>query len=342
MDINNVFEHQMGKYGFVTVMNMVFKDIETKEPVLKLDSLSMSNINVEGSEKEIRGGLGNGLLLTYGYGRTATVEMEDVMASMSSLEFLFGAQQDETITRSVNEKRYLNSTSGGTVVVNFSETNRVVPVPGYTFDEIPTATHLVGEVVTPIAISWEAEGGELIMEEAVADTFPSGVDVTVTYNSGAGNFELSAIAVPGTIYGHGTDGTNTYTAKSEKNGDTYEVNIYKNGSLDTSNPSIEFDLYYETLVAVDDSHKSISLGSADFPKAYQATGQTFIIDSETGDKVLMEIEFPKFKLGPSFALSLQGDGDASTFKFDGNALEGSDGKFYRLKFLGSYNSDNTL
>ena len=77
MNLTNLFNHQKDKKGFVTVMNVLLKDITTKEPLLKLDSLKISNIAVEGNEKEIRGGLGAGLLMTYGYGRTATVEIED-------------------------------------------------------------------------------------------------------------------------------------------------------------------------------------------------------------------------------------------------------------------------
>ena len=50
----------------------------------------MSNVSSEGSQKEIRGGQGADLLLTYDYGRTANIEIQDALASMSSLQYLWG------------------------------------------------------------------------------------------------------------------------------------------------------------------------------------------------------------------------------------------------------------
>lgn len=75
----------------VTVLDATFYDIDGK-PLIHFDTLKMSNISSEGQQKEIRGGQGAELLLTYDYGRTANVEITDALASMYSLQYLWGGE----------------------------------------------------------------------------------------------------------------------------------------------------------------------------------------------------------------------------------------------------------
>jgi len=94
MDFNNLLGHNLDKFGMVTVLDVTIYSI-AGEPLLELDTLKVSSISSEGSQKEIRGGQGAELLLQYDYGRTATVAITDALASMDSLEYLWGGSLTE-------------------------------------------------------------------------------------------------------------------------------------------------------------------------------------------------------------------------------------------------------
>lgn len=89
---NNIslLQHQIGKFGVVTVMDAVLFEYGTVKPVLKMDTLKVSSITVDGSTKEIRGGATADLLLTYNYGRSVSVEITDALLSLYSLSTLWG------------------------------------------------------------------------------------------------------------------------------------------------------------------------------------------------------------------------------------------------------------
>ena len=88
----NFLEHQIGKFGAVTVLDVLLRDPETGDNILFLDTLKVSSIAMEGNSKEIRGGIGAPTLLEYDYGRTVTFEMQDALASVASLATMWGGK----------------------------------------------------------------------------------------------------------------------------------------------------------------------------------------------------------------------------------------------------------
>ena len=90
MNEMNLLQHQINKFGVVTVMDVLLKDPETKQPVLFLDTLKITSINQEASTKEIRGGIGAPQLINYDYARNVTLEIQDALASLGSLQLLWG------------------------------------------------------------------------------------------------------------------------------------------------------------------------------------------------------------------------------------------------------------
>ena len=88
----NILQHNIERFGMVTVMDVVLFDIATGAPKIYLDTLKMTNINTEGSGKEIRGGIGNDMLIQYDFGRTASIEVQDALLSPDSLALLWGTQ----------------------------------------------------------------------------------------------------------------------------------------------------------------------------------------------------------------------------------------------------------
>ena len=105
----NILQHNVERFGMVTVMDVVLYGLDTNDkflkPVLFLDTLKMTNINTEGSAKEIRGGIGNDMLINYDFGRTASIEMQDALLSTESLAILWGTEVGTTTIVDYNEVR---------------------------------------------------------------------------------------------------------------------------------------------------------------------------------------------------------------------------------------------
>jgi len=89
MDALNILAHQTGKFGIVTVIDATIYDMDG-QAILELDTLKVANFATEAQEKVITGGKANDQLIIYNHSRTATLDLQDAVASMSSLGFLWG------------------------------------------------------------------------------------------------------------------------------------------------------------------------------------------------------------------------------------------------------------
>ncbi|UGO46275.1 virion structural protein [Bacillus phage vB_BanS_Chewbecca] len=78
------------RYGLKEVANVIFFDVATNKPVLFFDTLKVSTIENESESAEARGGQGNGRLMTWDFGRTATLTLQDALLSDVSLSLLAG------------------------------------------------------------------------------------------------------------------------------------------------------------------------------------------------------------------------------------------------------------
>lgn len=91
MAINALLQHELDRFGVITVMDVTLFDKLTNKPVLFLDTLKMSNITAEGQQKDITGGKYADLLLTYNFGRSVNIEFQDALLSMASMQEIWGA-----------------------------------------------------------------------------------------------------------------------------------------------------------------------------------------------------------------------------------------------------------
>jgi hypothetical protein len=62
-------------------------------------------------------------------------------------------------------------------------------------------------------------------------------------------------------------------------------------------------------------------------------GESFLLDQDTGRKIGMQIEIPRFKLDTNFSFTLEAEGDASVFDFSGVALS-DNGNIIIMRTLG--------
>lgn len=79
------------RYGLKEVANVTFFDVETNKPVLFFDTLKVSTIENSSESAEASGGQGNTKLISWDFGRTATLTMQDALLSDSSLAMLAGS-----------------------------------------------------------------------------------------------------------------------------------------------------------------------------------------------------------------------------------------------------------
>lgn len=114
----------MGKFGIKEVADVIFFDIETKAPVLFFDTLKVSSIENEAESAEARGGKGNANLLTWNYGRTATLTMQDALLSMESLSTLAGTEIEEA-TVATGHERIVVPTGGAVTLKNTPKADTV-------------------------------------------------------------------------------------------------------------------------------------------------------------------------------------------------------------------------
>lgn len=92
------------KFGLKEVADVIFFDTVTGAPALLFDTLKVSSIENEAESAEARGGKGNPSLLTWNFGRTATLTMQDALLSMESLAALSGGEVEEATVVTGHER----------------------------------------------------------------------------------------------------------------------------------------------------------------------------------------------------------------------------------------------
>jgi hypothetical protein len=108
------------RYGLKEVANVIFFDVSTNKPAIFFDTLKVSTIENESESAEARGGQGNGRLMSWDFGRTATLTLQDALLSDVSLAMLSGNAVKTTGIKAVG--REVLTASGAVVKVTLAET----------------------------------------------------------------------------------------------------------------------------------------------------------------------------------------------------------------------------
>jgi len=131
------------RYGLKEVANVIFFDISTNKPVLFFDTLKVSTIENESESAEARGGQGNNKLMSWDFGRTASLTMQDALLSDTSLAMLSGNEVKTTGIRAVARevltvsaspfKVTLKDTPIGSTVTTYKVVNGIMTAENTTF-----------------------------------------------------------------------------------------------------------------------------------------------------------------------------------------------------------------
>lgn len=178
----------MSKFGIKEVLNVVFIDKQTNKPALYFDTLKVSNIENSSESTTATGGQGNATLITWSYGRKATMSITDALLSMTSLAALAGS----TVSTEAQQIYKREVFHGITDTVELAETpldktiTVVKLVDGEMAEEVSGAT-ASGKTLTlspaleneSVAVFYEYElaEGKGQMVEFSANKFPSSYKV---------------------------------------------------------------------------------------------------------------------------------------------------------------------
>lgn len=78
------------RFGLKEVMDITLYDTVTNKPMIHLDTLKVSSIENGSEEVSAVGGRGNAKLISWSFGRTATLQITDALLSTKSFELLTG------------------------------------------------------------------------------------------------------------------------------------------------------------------------------------------------------------------------------------------------------------
>ncbi|MFW6029384.1 MAG: hypothetical protein ACOCRO_03940 [Halanaerobiales bacterium] len=158
------FDLLTSDFNFVTVMDVeVYEganaDTSTDSPIATLDSLNISNISIEGPEKEARGGQEAKPLIRYR--KTGTLEMEDVIMKADVLEAFMDVDTSNGIT--ITDTFATSLTLVGTTYVIDRETGEKQDVKITFYDFLPNSV---------FDLTMEAEG-DIGMINISGELFPN-------------------------------------------------------------------------------------------------------------------------------------------------------------------------
>ena len=299
----NIFD----KYGIKEVANVYFEALDNDpaanvyagDIVLFLDTLKVSTIETSAENVAARGGWGNPRLVQWDYGKELTVTLTDALISLESLRFMLGGAIKKP---QANDSVIVRHTEE--VVV---DTAGKVPAP---------KDHLTGQTLYPKAtyghpIRLINLGGGTT-ENATAGTR---TQISVTEPAGAAKTmgDLNTIQ-----FKNPAMGVNALTAPAV--GD--HIRIFWEEVL-TGDVS-------ETETAVE-----VVISPDTFPGTYRVVGDTFMRSEKTGKDEPFQFVINKAKVQSSVTITLEAEGDPSTFEMSLNVLRSTneDGQNEMMKLV---------
>ena len=149
------------RYGLKEVANVIFFDVSTNKPVIFFDTLKVSTIENTSESAEARGGQGNGKLMSWDFGRTATLTMQDALLSDTSLSLLAGTTVKNTNVTVVGRET-LTVASGDVIL---KETPVASTVTVYELDKGVMGNEITAVTVagSTVSISGATDGDQVMV-----------------------------------------------------------------------------------------------------------------------------------------------------------------------------------
>ena len=283
----NIFD----KYGIKEVANVYFEALEDDaaagvyagDIVLFLDTLKVSTIETTAENTAAQGGWGNPKLVQWDYGKEINITLEDALMSLESLRFMLGG----AIKKSQD--------AGESIIVRHTE-EVVVDSSG----KVPAPKdHLTGTTLYPKATYGHPIRLINLGGGANSTTAGARTQIAVTTVGGADQ-TMGAL--------------NTVKFKNPAAG----IN-----DLTDPTPGDHIRIFWEDVVTSSTTNESaveVTISPDTFPGTYRVVGDTFMRSEKTGKDEPFQFVINKAKVQSNVTITLQAEGDPSTFEMTLNVL----------------------
>ena len=298
----NIFD----KYGIKEVANVYFEALEDDpksnvykgDIVLFLDTLKVSTIETTAETTDATGGWGNPKLISWDYGKEITITLEDALISLESLRFMLGG----AIHRS--------GVNNDSVIVRYTEEIEVkedgkIYIPTDHITGKPFARPIVASAEHPIRLINLGGGVNSATAgtrtQITSGTLTNGKDV-LFYNQAMG------VGTPA------VEADNTVSPAVEA-ADKVGVAPKKGDRI---------RIFWEEVVNDSENDKDyaveVTISPDTFPGTYRVVGDTFMRSQKTGKDEAFQFVIGKAKVQSEVTITLEAEGDPSTFEMTLNVL----------------------
>ena len=295
---NNIFE----RYGIKEVANVYFEALKDADDgsyksgdiVLYLDTLKVSTIETTAENASAQGGWGNPKLVTWDYGKDINVTLEDAVMSWEEMSILLGAQKR---SGAANAGLSIRKTAEYTYPTS----------TGTTFDW-PTATDA-------------STAGLTVRGQHQFPAIAAMREIYKANNSGIHFIDLTN-GVRGVVVFD--DSSNITFKRTDKTGGeaTYAP---------ARTAAIRMRFFWEDKVSTEaESAVELVISPYIFPDTYRVVGDALIRSEKNNMDEAFQFVINKAKLLSEVTLTMQAEGDPSTFNMTLNVLRDESGNMMSL------------
>ena len=286
----------LDRYGIKEVADVTFYEIDSEgkagKPVLFLDTLKVSTIEQTAETADARGGKGNPKLITWDYGKEINVTIEDALFSPKSMSIMLGNGLVATNNAWLDRMAVVRTTS--------------TSLPSYFIGDIydknneaPNHVDEAGSVRTRIYM------------DSAGNVMPSG----------AGYYDFSSSSAFIKMIGvFDEDG------KEVKNGGDTSITTEQAWASASVVKGNKYFVKYQVAA----QQKTITISGDSFPGTYYIQGDTYARSDITGKDQFFQFIIPKAKMTAEQTITLEAEGDPSTFNMNLTVLRPEDGNMMIL------------
>ena len=304
----------LDRYGIKEVADVTFYEINADgtpgKPVLFLDTLKVSTIEQTAETADARGGKGNPKLITWDYGKEITLTLEDALFSPKSMAIMLGNG---------------SVTQGSAGYIRKTAVARLGNAAASASDASKFYIKLVNDYITA-DIYDENEGSKRVK----------------LYLGNSSNIPVGEVAFSGQLAFN--DGKSENAALYDENGDKLLDNLTETTlkSLFTTGLDVSSTAAYGTNHDALNGHKvmftywvkattkTITVSGDSFPGTYYVQGDTYSRSDIDGKDQFFQFIVPKAKLTAEQTITLEAEGDPSTFNMNLTVLRPESGDMMKL------------
>lgn len=288
----------LDRYGIKEVADVTFYKIKDDgtpgAPVLFLDTLKVSTIEQTAETVDARGGKGNPKLITWDYGKEINLTLEDALFSPKSMAIMLG---DGTVAQGTGG--YIRKTA--VARLGTAASNKVKLLNDYITADVYDATEGSKRVKLYLGTAATAPVGEIKI---------------------AGQLAFLVAGETSKLYDE--DGTVLDDAFSESK----LKSLYTTGQSVTGTELDGHKIMFTYWVKA--TTKTITVSGDTFPGTYYIQGDTYSRSDVDGRDQFFQFIVPKAKLTAEQTITLEAEGDPSTFNMNLTVLRPESGEMMKL------------